>query len=163
MGFGFIGTRANYLGNPWVKLREQIPQVLNSPTGRGWSGNMSDKSPTVSASTEVDAFLTKMQSLTRQDDDSRRPADLRSRRDSEPATHMGYSLPTPGGHVSRGRYHRRAQRAAGLLSWSIRMPLVTLGYTARTPCRADGAHRLPLRPHPDRQGACPRPARKRAP
>ena len=94
---------------------------------------MSDKSPTVSASTEIDAFLTKMQSLTAKTTAIWRPTDLCARRYGFPATHMGYRLSTAGRNVSRGRCHRRAQRAAGLLSRSRRMPLVTLGYTARTP------------------------------
>ena len=42
---------------------------------------------------------------------------------------------------------------------SERMPGLALGVTGRAPGRADGAHRVPHGPHPDRQGPRPRQAR----
>ena len=89
-----------------------------------------------------------------------RPADLRARRHHEPAADLGHRL-----RAARPTCSARRRRSAGSISsWSIS--------AGSTECRASGwvpasdklaalmaRHRLPRRPHPDRQGARRTPAR----
>src|SRR5262249_44540436 len=120
-----------------------------SPTDRS-------RAPAATATrAEIDAFLAQAKGLapTAEPGPRARPAraaHLRPRRDHEPSAHVGYGLSAAGGHVPRGGGDRRARRAAGLLPWPQRMPGLALGLTGRAAERADGAHRLPRRPYPDR-------------
>ena len=92
-----------------------------------------------------------------------RPSHFRARCHDEPAADLGHRLQAASRHVPGGWLRRRPRRPACLLSRLGRMPRVALGGRAATARDADGAHRLPGRSYPNRQGSRPCAPRKRQP
>ena len=106
---------------------------------------------TGSDASAIEAFVSRARALAPAGDGGRLIPG--ARRDDEPAADLGSGLRAAGRDVRRRRQGRHARRAARLFSRARRMPVVRNSSTTPMLEAADDGHRLPRRPHPDRQGA----------
>ena len=91
------------------------------------------------------------------------PAGVRARCHHEPAADLGYGLCAAGRHVSRGGVAGQSRYPPRLLSRPQRVPRLGVDFRQRATGEADEQDRLPRRQHPDRQGACRKPAARLSP